>query len=282
MQIAGRLRGKHRGDMDNMLLSVDALCEAIQSDNAHELWPEWQRHLREYNQLSRAARALSVDLSPTPIAYLPPRDRSSAPSHPQKAKMHEILRNAQRLSAAIRNLCDGARELKRHKSAISRKQLAEIIRRTQYFLTDKTLFPDVPKNERDVHMRVEGVLKCVFPDLNHKPTLTKQIKNFEPDTGIPSMETLIEYKFLSRAEDVSMIADQVLADTRGYVSNGWSRFIYVIYETNRFRPEDQWIRFLKESGVPKTTAILVISGEPGRKGTRKAKAIPSGKVLGSG
>ena len=59
------------------------------------------------------------------------------------------------------------------------------------------------------------MLKCVFPDLKHKPVLTKQIKNFEPDTGISSSATLIEYKFLSRAEDVGPLADELLADTRG-------------------------------------------------------------------
>jgi hypothetical protein len=119
-------------------------------------------------------------------------------------------------------------------------------------------------------------LKCVFPDLKHKPTLTKQIKNFEPDTGIPSIETLIEYKFLSRREDIATIADEVLADTRGYTSRDWNRFLYVIYETNRIRPEKDWNQLLRQSGVPENTTIVVLGGEPTRR-KRKKKWPPNKK-----
>lgn len=151
------------------------------------------------------------------------------------------------------------------------KDVFQIIRDIHYTITDKALFANVPKDEKDVHTRIEGILKCFFPDLKHKPTLTKQIKNFEPDTGISSIETLIEYKFLSRAKDVPVIADQVLADTRGYNSKEWNHFIYVIYETNRFRPEKQWNQLLRQSGVPENTTIVVLSGEPSKRSSKKSK-----------
>jgi hypothetical protein len=142
------------------------------------------------------------------------------------------------------------------------KDLLQIIRDIHYVITDKVLFYTTPANENDVHLRIEGILKCVFPDLKHKPSLSKQIKNFEPDTGIPSIETLIEYKFLSRKEDIPRIADEILADTRGYSSKEWSRFLYVIYETNRFKPEKDWNQLLIQSGVPENTTAVVLSGEP--------------------
>lgn len=142
------------------------------------------------------------------------------------------------------------------------KDLLQIIRDVHYTITDKTLFGAVPQNEKDVHLRIEGILKPVFPDLKHKPALTKPIKNFEPDTGIPSLQTLIEYKFLSKKEEVSLCADQILADTRGYFSKDWKRFVYVIYETNRFRPEREWNNLLRESGVSANTTVVVLSGEP--------------------
>jgi len=140
------------------------------------------------------------------------------------------------------------------------KDLLQIIRDIHYTITDKALFDDVPQNEKDVHIRIEGILKCVFPDLKHKPTLTKPIKNFEPDTGIPSIETLIEYKFLSRAEDVGTIADEILADTRGYTSKDWKYFVYVIYETSRLRREKEWNELLRQSGVSVNTTVVVLSG----------------------
>jgi len=154
------------------------------------------------------------------------------------------------------------------------KDILQILRDIHYTITDKALFAKVPQNEQDVHIRIEGILKCVFPDLKHKPTLTKQIKNFEPDTGIPSIETLIEYKFLSRPDDVKTVADEVLADTRGYTSKDWSHFIYVIYETNRFQPEKDWVQLLRQSGVPENTTIVVLSGEPPKR-RKKKKPITS-------
>jgi hypothetical protein len=142
------------------------------------------------------------------------------------------------------------------------KDLLQIIRDIHYVITDKAVFKKIPENENDVHIRIEAVLKCVFPDLKHKPVLTKQIKNFEPDTGIPSLQTLIEYKYLSKKSEVGPIADQLLADTRGYVSRDWSRFLYVIYETNRFRTEADWNLFLRESEVSENTTVVVLGGEP--------------------
>lgn len=153
------------------------------------------------------------------------------------------------------------------------KDLLQIIRDIHYVITDKDLFGTVPSNESDVHLRIEGILKCVFPDLKHKPVLTKQIKNFEPDTGIPSIKTLIEYKFLSRKDDTAKIADQILADTRGYLSKEWRHFLYVIYETNRFRTERDWDQLLRQSGVPENTTIVVLSGEPPKLKKRKKKPI---------
>ena len=149
------------------------------------------------------------------------------------------------------------------------KDLLQIIRDIHYTITDKALFGSVPQSEKDVHIRIEGILKCFFADLKHKPTLTKPIKNFEPDTGIPSIETLIEYKFLSRSDDVGPIADEVLADTRGYTSKDWKHFVYVIYETNRFRREKEWVQLLRQSGVLENTTVVVLSGESPVRGNKK-------------
>jgi hypothetical protein len=154
------------------------------------------------------------------------------------------------------------------------KDLLQIIRDIHYVITDTAVFQNTPANENDVHIRIEAVLKCIFPDLKHKPVLTKQIKNFIPDTGIPSLQTLVEYKYLARSTDVGLIADQLLTDTRGYTSRDWTRFLYVIYETNRFRREKDWITFLREAGVPENTSVVVLGGEPA---TRR-KRIPKKKT----
>jgi hypothetical protein len=142
------------------------------------------------------------------------------------------------------------------------KDLTEILRASEYVITDGKLFGHPPASEDDVHRRIEGVLRCVFPDLKRKPSLTKPIKNFEPDTGLPSVRTLLEYKFLSREEDVPTVADQILADTRGYTSRDWDSFVYVIYETKRFKPEHEWNDLLRHSAVTNNALVVVLSGEP--------------------
>jgi len=113
-------------------------------------------------------------------------------------------------------------------------------------------------------------LRCVFPNLKHKPQLTKPIKNFEPDTGLPSIRTLIEYKFISNKLQAKTAAEEVLADTRGYISREWETFIYVIYETRRIKPESEWKQLLKECNV-QNTEIIVLSGEPVKKKAIRSK-----------
>jgi hypothetical protein len=161
------------------------------------------------------------------------------------------------------------------------KDVVQILRATQYSITDKSCFQHSPASETEVHVRVEAVLRCVFPDLLHKPSITKQIKNFQPDTGLPSIGTLIEYKFMADHGEEKRIADEVLADTRGYVSNEWKRFIYVIYETKRIKPEGQWRQLLRDSGIKSDTEIIVISGEepkgkPAQKRTARSLPVAGG------
>lgn len=142
------------------------------------------------------------------------------------------------------------------------RPLVEILRACLYPITDTKLFGAPPRNEAEVHTRIEGVLRCLFPDLKHKPTITKPIKNFEPDTGLPSARTLIEYKFINNDADAARVSDEVLADTRGYTSREYDSFVYVIYETIRVRPESVWVAHLRECDVSPSASIIVLSGVP--------------------
>jgi len=151
--------------------------------------------------------------------------------------------------------------LGQQKATTVTKDVVQILRATQYSITDRNCFQSPPANEAEVHARVEAVLRCIFPDLLHKPPIAKQIKNFQPDTGLPSIGTLIEYKFVADQGEEKRIADEVLADTRGYISKEWKNYIYVIYETKRIKPESQWRQLLHDSGVKPNTEIIVISGE---------------------
>lgn len=160
------------------------------------------------------------------------------------------------------------------------KDLESILRAATYSITDPRVFGAPPQNESDVHLRLESVLRCVFPDLKHKPSITKPIKNFEPDTGIPTIQTLIEYKFLSSAVVAAQMADELLADTRGYTSRDWTSFVYVIYETQRFKPETEWRQFLRDCGVGPSAVVVVLSGEPLSE-SRRPRQRPASRPKGS-
>lgn len=153
------------------------------------------------------------------------------------------------------------------------KDVIQILRATQYSITDRNCFQGPPANENEVHARIEAVLRCIFPDLLHKPPIAKQIKNFEPDTGLPSIGTLIEYKFMADLGEEKRIADEVLADTRGYLSKEWKNYIYVIYETKRIKPENQWRQLLRESGIKPNSEIIVISGEEPTRPAQAKRAV---------
>jgi hypothetical protein len=141
------------------------------------------------------------------------------------------------------------------------KAVVDVLRGTQYAITDRNCFAEPPASEADVHHRVEAVLKCIFPDLRHTPPIPKAVKNFRPDTGLPSMRTLVEYKFIQEKADIDRVADEILADTRGYTSGDWDCFIFLIYETRRLKPEREWNDLLRECGTALNTQAIVICGE---------------------
>ncbi len=164
-------------------------------------------------------------------------------------------------------------------SHVVSKDVIEVLRATQYAITDRNCFAQLPASEADVHQRIETVLRCIFPDLDHKPPIPKAVKNFEPDTGLPSIRTLVEYKFIQTNEHVKRVADEILADTCGYKSSEWDKFVFVIYETKRLKPERDWNRLLHQCGTALNTEAIVLCGEaPKPKSTlkkRRAKSKPS-------
>jgi hypothetical protein len=167
------------------------------------------------------------------------------------AASNEILRYVHALEAAFG--ISSARHVER--------DLHSILRNMEYAISDAKVFGGPPRNEGELHRRVEAILRCFFPgEVLTKPPIGKSIKNFEADTGIPSLETLIEYKFIARQPEVPRVAEQILADTRGYKSRNWSHFIFLVYEVQRFKPEAEWNRLLSECESAAGTTVIVIRG----------------------
>lgn len=142
--------------------------------------------------------------------------------------------------------------------------LKAMLKRAVYTICDPTLFGRQPASEADVHARLEGILRCQYPDLTSKPSLAKPIKNFIPDTGLPSARTLIEYKFISNKAEAKRVADEILADASGYRSRDWHSLLFVIYETRRVKPEEEWRQLLQACELLEGFDAIVLSGEAKR------------------
>lgn len=138
--------------------------------------------------------------------------------------------------------------------------LLSVLGNTQSAITDKRCFSP-PANESEVHDRIEVILKCVYPDLVRKPPLHKPVVNFIPDSGIPSISTLIEYKYMSQESQAGALANEILADTRGYFQNGWDFIVFVIYETRRFKTPAEWRQLLASCGLTTNIQLIVLHGE---------------------
>ena len=149
--------------------------------------------------------------------------------------------------------------------------LLNVIINSEYYITNPQVFGNVPECEAEVHLRIEGLLKCLYTYVQHKPRLSKPIKSFEPDTGISSLKTLIDYKFITSIEDGRRILDEILADIGGYQTDDYERFVFVIYETSRLISSDEWTRAVEASKPRTPIKIVVLRGGSATKKFRKKK-----------
>ncbi len=147
--------------------------------------------------------------------------------------------------------------------------LLEVITNSEYYITETGIFKNVPSSENDVHVRIEGLLKCIYPDLLTEPRLSKHIKSFDPDTAIPSLKTLIEYKYITNRTEGKRILDQILADISGYQADDYDNFIFVIYETHRLFPKGDWTRVIESCKPRNPIEFVVMKGVASPKKTTK-------------
>lgn len=136
-------------------------------------------------------------------------------------------------------------------------QLIEIVRNSINSITNIPAFKRPPRNEKELHLRMEIILKPYYPYLLNKPTIRKTLKNFQADAGIPSLKTLIEYKYISNNNEAKKAADQILADKAGYESRHWRHILFIIYETIRLKSEKEWNQLLKDCGITNAQAVVL-------------------------
>lgn len=90
------------------------------------------------------------------------------------------------------------------------------------------------KQEMDINRLAEALLLPLYPDLNSNPSLTLPESYRQPDSAIPSLKTLIEYKYIATKGDVSKTIDAMQADIRNYAQEPWKHLVFVVGQVKRF------------------------------------------------
>lgn len=142
------------------------------------------------------------------------------------------------------------------------KILEHILRATPQILEARGV---VPRKESDVQRVLHDHLENTFSDYSRQIKLPKGLKSFIPDGAIPTLETLIEVKFVNSKRKVAPIFSGIMEDLSGYGgSRDWTRFYSVIYQTGPFVSETRFGRSLRLSGNAVSWKPIVVGGHGGR------------------
>ena len=96
------------------------------------------------------------------------------------------------------------------------------------------------KKEIDLHYFVEAFLRPLGLGLTHKPKVPGVRSGREPDTGIPSLNLLIEYKYMRRRVEYERIKKAIAEDIVLYLKPPWRDLFFVIYQSDNFFGQAVW------------------------------------------
>ena len=157
------------------------------------------------------------------------------------------------------------------------KRLLRILQRCEKYVVNPRLFEWMPCEEQDIHERVGELLGCYYEDIQSKPRIVGRVKHFEPDSVIPSVDSIIEYKFVRSAADVKSTLDEILADINGYHQKKRMQLYFVVYETERFVREEDWQADVDRCNPAMPVRVVVLKGvrssseDEARRGENRAR-----------
>lgn len=114
--------------------------------------------------------------------------------------------------------------------------------------------------ESDLDTLAEAILLPLFPDLNSNPSLGLRESYRLPDSAIPSIHTLLEYKFISNKADIKKIIDVIQADIRNYAQEPWKNLIFVVGQNDPYTNDERLsATILKEPSTFKIIDCKVVN-----------------------
>lgn len=94
-----------------------------------------------------------------------------------------------------------------------REHLRHLLRQTAEIVH---LFGVEPEKEKHVSDPVYKIVRLSFPDAVSEPHLTRPLRNFKPEFGIPSLATVVEYKYTASEAETKKVLAGLYEDMKGY------------------------------------------------------------------
>jgi hypothetical protein len=151
-----------------------------------------------------------------------------------------------------------------------RSRLENILAATAFVIREQNLNPS---NESEVRRAMRVILKSVFPDTVSEMPISKVMKVYKPDFGVPSLRAAIEYKFCDSESEVGRAIGGIYEDVLGYAgSHEWEWFYAVFYLTDSFATPEHIAEDFRLGDVAKHWKPIVVVGRGGRK-TRTVRSM---------
>ncbi|QBF26232.1 hypothetical protein EXN22_11200 [Pseudomonas tructae] len=153
------------------------------------------------------------------------------------------------------------RAMSNAKAITTHEVLRNILLKTAVIISDRDLRP---KNESEVRNAVLEICRYSFTDAMREVGVPKIIKHTKGDIGIPSLRTMVEFKFIDSKAEMKASLDGVYADMKGYNHPDWDTFYGVFYMTQPFYTQDEVEKEFELVNADKTWKPIVVNGAGGR------------------
>lgn len=118
-------------------------------------------------------------------------------------------------------------------------------------------------DEASLNRFAETILRGMYPDINSNPSIDLPISYTLPDTGIPNIGLLIEYKYLrEESEFPSHVRDEMQADVRNWAgTRKWTGLTFCVYQQRTFFSEESVYKTLTtDSTTFQHLSVVLITG----------------------
>jgi hypothetical protein len=116
-------------------------------------------------------------------------------------------------------------------------------------------------SEPHLQREIFPLLRAAFPDATREVPIPHVAKTYKADFGVPSLSTLVEFKYCDSKSDWPDALDGVYTDMKGYGSTPeWKYFYVVFFLTDRFTTQQEVDAEFLVTSSQAWTPIVVFGG----------------------